>query len=158
MSRIDSQDEGKSYHADPPLSSVLADLLTYGVTRSIVMYQDSPTDWITLDELVGQYGPVDLLKMDIEAYEYDVVASWSASSKLPRQVAVELHYDGIYYGTSDFQNGASKQNLLWPLHRMGLSDLSLFVTHIVNLGYSIVSKEDNPHCPHCSELTFQKVC
>jgi len=96
--------------------------------------------------------------MDIEAYEYDVIASWRASSKLPRQVAVELHYDGIYYGTSDFKNGASNQNLLWPLHSMGLSDLSLFVSHIVNLGYSIVSKEDNPGAPHCSELTFQKVC
>jgi len=96
--------------------------------------------------------------MDIEGYEYDVVASWSGSSKLPRQMAVEVHHTDVYHGTSDFNNSASNQNLLWPLHIMGLSDLSLFVSHLVDMGYSIVSKEDNPLCPHCSELTFQKVC
>ena len=64
--------------------------------------------------------------MDIEAYEYDVIASWRASNKLPRQVAVELHYDG--YGTSDLTKMALQTNNLWPLHSMGLSDLSLFVS------------------------------
>jgi hypothetical protein len=120
--------------------------------------QSSPADWITIDELVKQYGAIDLLKMDIEGYEYDVIASWTGSRALPRQMAVELHYAGIYYGTNDYNNIASNQNLLWPLRSLGLSDLSLFVSHIVDMGYSIVSKEDNPLCPHCSELTFQKVC
>ena len=122
--------------------------------------REDPRSWVTIDELTRQYGSIDVLKMDIEGYEYDVMASWKASSAdaLPSQIAMEIHYLGIYHGTEDFENKESDNNLIWPPHIMGVSDLALFVSHMANMGYSIVSKEDNPICPHCSEYLFQRVC
>lgn len=119
-----------------------------------------PRSWITIEELTRQYGGIDVLKMDIEGYEYDVMASWKVASAdtLPSQIAMEIHSADMYHGTDDFQNKESDQNLIWPPHVMGVSDLALFVSHLANMGYSIVSREDNPLCPHCSEYLFQRVC
>lgn len=96
--------------------------------------------------------------MDIEGYEFDVLAAWTSEVALPRQVAVEIHGENLYYGTSSFRNPASQENLLWPLHSMGLSDLGLFMVHLANLGYALVAKEDNPKCTWCSEMLFERQC
>jgi hypothetical protein len=37
---------------------------------------------------------------------------------------------------------------------MRLSDLAMFASHLAGAGYGIVAREDNPTCPHCSELTL----
>jgi hypothetical protein len=35
---------------------------------------------------------------------------------------------------------------LWPLYQPTLADFQLLISHIVNLGYGIVSRDDNPMC------------
>jgi len=101
---------------------------------------------------------ISLLKIDIEGSEYDVLSDWKHDSPyLPMQIAMELHYDGIYDGTPSFLNTEDWGNLLWPMHKPALSELSLFLSHIANMGYGIVSREDNAICPHCSELTLLRV-
>ena len=120
--------------------------------------QADPVHWTTLPALVKEHGRIDFLKMDIEGYEFDVLATWSSFEELPRQLVVEVHGENLYYGTSSFQNPSSGGNLLWPLHSIGQSDLGLFMVHLANLGYAIVAKEDNPMCAWCSEILLERQC
>lgn len=46
-----------------------------------------------------------VLKADIEGSEYDVLGFWSLNAtKLPQQVAVELHVEWLYHGEHHFCN------------------------------------------------------
>ena len=121
---------------------------------------DDPASWVTLEAAMASLGHrrLSLLKIDVEGAEYDVLAAWSQDSPvLPRQIAMELHYDGIYSGTRASNNPADTSNLLWPLHKMRLTDLALFMSHVAGAGYGIVSREDNALCQHCSEVTLLRV-
>lgn len=101
---------------------------------------------------------VDFLKIDIEGSEYDVFSEWKIGSAiLPAQIALELHWNDIYFGSSSFKKANEFSNLLWPEHEITLSDMSLLVGHMANIGYAIVSREDNPLCAHCTELTLIRV-
>ena len=92
---------------------------------------------------------IDLLKIDIEGYEFDETAYWSIKDPwLPEQIAIEVHHSqAIYSGkaaNTDFSN------LLWPAHDLYLSDLALFFGHLGHLGYAIASREDNPFGRCCA--------
>lgn len=101
---------------------------------------------------------IDILKIDIEGAEYDVLSQWDLSMQnLPMQIAIEIHYLGIYWGTKAYMNENDETHLLWPPHEPSLSELALFLMHLANLGYGIVSREDNPSCMHCTELTLLKL-
>lgn len=117
-----------------------------------------PSKWVTLQQAMNELGhsSITLLKIDIEAFEYDVLSTWSGDQPLPAQISIEIHYDGIYVG-SPFYNTDVLTNLLWPKHQLSLAELALFVNHLVNMGYAIASREDNPSCPHCSELTLLRI-
>jgi hypothetical protein len=122
--------------------------------------QEDPQNWITLDAAMTHFGHkrLDLLKIDIEGYEYDVFSSWKIDSiNFPMQISMELHYKDIYFGTPSFNNSTDLSNLFWPKHQITLSELSLFMLHLSNMGYAIVSREDNKYCSHCSEVTLLKV-
>ena len=121
--------------------------------------QANAGEWTTLTAAMQALGhtKIDLLKIDIEGSEYDVMEGWKKTDKLPRQVSIEIHYSGIYYGTSSYKNASDTSNLLWPLHEMKLSDLALFMVHLSQVGYGIVSREDNELAHHCSELTLLNV-
>lgn len=63
--------------------------------------QADPLNWITLEAAMQSLGHSHLtvLKADIEGAEYDVLGFWSPNgSKLPQQVAVELHVEWLYHG------------------------------------------------------------
>lgn len=85
-----------------------------------------------------------------------LAAGWGEEEgcKLPLQISMEIHYATIYFSKdkTDFSN------LFWTQHEMSLGELALWFGHLANLGYGVVSREDNPgglHC--CSEYTFLKV-
>jgi len=92
---------------------------------------------------------VDLLKVDIEGYEFDELSSWSITDSLPVQISIEVHHSSVIY-TGGNENETSHykvqdfSNLLWPVHHLDLSDLALFFGHLSRLGYAIASREDNP--------------
>jgi Methyltransferase domain len=122
--------------------------------------QASPSDWTTLSAAMSFLGHkhLDLLKIDIEGSEYDVIGAWSQRDPhLPAQIAMEVHYSAIYYGTKSYMNASDHGNLIWPLHEMRLSDLALFLSHLAGAGYGIVAREDNPAARHCSEFTLVRV-
>lgn len=112
--------------------------------------------FITLAQAVqdNQIEEVSLLKMDIEGFEYDVMSVWQKSDPLPAQVSFEVHYDGVYLGTTP--NPAAK-TVMWSGRVVSLSELALFMSHLAELGYAIVNKEDNSACGHCSEFTLIRV-
>ena len=119
-----------------------------------------PGSWITLEAAMASMGHADLalLKIDIEGAEYDVLSEWTQDAPgLPRQVAVEVHYDWIYWMTPAFRDSKDTSNLLWPMHKMRLADLALFMSHLTGAGYGVVSREDNDRSPHCSEFTLLRV-
>jgi hypothetical protein len=78
---------------------------------------------------------------------------------LPAMIAMELHYDDLYFGTDAWLNpGNESSTLFGPRHgKVSVAELSLFMFHLGNLGYALVSRDDNPLCEHCSEFTLLRV-
>ena len=43
---------------------------------------------------------INLLKIDVEGYEYDVLSSWSqGDASLPEQIAIEVHHSDVIYNS-----------------------------------------------------------
>lgn len=95
-----------------------------------------------------------LLKMDIEGFEYDVMATWQKADPLPSQISFELHWDGVYWGTNP---SPSSSTLMWKNRVVSVAELALFMNHLAHLGYAVVSKENNVRSTHCSEFTMLRV-
>jgi hypothetical protein len=86
---------------------------------------------------------VDYLKLDIEGSEFDSILSLKniSNSNLPNQISVEIHID-------------SKISKLTKFEKM--KKIVNFVDTIIELGYKVLSKENNYRCPLCSEVVFIK--
>ena len=90
------------------------------------------------------------LKADIEGWEWAVVDQvlGSAATSLPRQIAIELHLR-----THPWRNvpGFDGAGLL-------RGDSGYILKHLrarlERAGYALVDRNDNPWCPHCSEVLF----
>jgi Methyltransferase domain len=96
---------------------------------------------------------LDLLKMDIEGYEWPIFESWpeltdlEASSKvfLPMQVLVEIHYATHMADLRPKQRG-----LPWKTE-LELLELQ---SRLLKMGYVVAVRDDNRACDHCTELTL----
>lgn len=127
--------------------------------------EGSDPRFITLSNAVREVGvnKINLLKIDIEGYEFDEIATWTIQdSWLPEQISIEVHHsEAIYAGGSKDETSHYKvqdfSNLLWPAHHLTLSDLALFFGHFGRLGYAIASREDNPFGTCCSEFLLLQV-
>lgn len=91
--------------------------------------------------------------------EYDVFAEWHADDGplLPHQISVEIHYERLYLWTKADSKVDDFSNLFWPLHKLSLGEVALFMQHMAHLGYGVVSRDDNPDCLWCTELTLVRV-
>lgn len=129
--------------------------------------------YFTLAELTEKYNhaQIDLLKMDIEGFEWGVFEEWHraytttsiaspmtgmvvddggnnsdnnrAMTMLPMQMLVEIHYRTI--------------RELYPyIHRDWKSeqDLVELARKLFDMGYAVSNHDDNAHCLHCVELTM----
>lgn len=97
-----------------------------------------------------------LLKIDIEGYEFDVLSEWSEidSCALPLQVAVEVHHN-LYLLE---KRPDVWHNLFWAMHDVSLGEMTAFASHLGNLGYAPIKREPNPEGIYCcSEFTFLRV-
>ena len=83
------------------------------------------------------------LKADIEGWEWAVVDQvlGSAATSLPRQIAIELHLRTHPWRNVTGFNGAGL-----------LRGDSGYI--LERAGYALVDRNDNPWCPHCSEVLF----
>lgn len=103
---------------------------------------------------------VDFLKIDIEGFEFDVLgAPFDVRHKddLPRQIAMEVHVQHVYWGSS-YYGADGLDNLLYPrAPHITAPELALFFMHLGTLGYAVAYQEKNPACPHCSEFLLLRV-
>ena len=70
-------------------------------------------------------------------------------------IAMEVHFTNLYNG---LRNPTDFSHLFWPMHDVSLGELAVFFSHFANLGYALISREDNPaglHC--CAEFTLLRV-
>jgi hypothetical protein len=97
---------------------------------------------------------IDLLKVDIEGFEWPLLESWpiltdpEAQHILhPMQLLVEVHYWTLF-------------NELWGPHGAknidfkSPSDMVNLQARLLRMGYVVVERDDNRHCMHCTELTL----
>ena len=96
---------------------------------------------------------LDLLKMDIEGFEWSILESWSTLDPhgsqpvaLPMQILVEVHYRTQMkdLADKDFEDFKSA------------SDMVRLSSRLNRLGYFTAVNDRNPYCPHCTELTLMK--
>ena len=106
----------------------------------------------TLQKAQNELGhsQIDLLKMDIEGFEWPILTSWPELSEgpdrtrsLPMQVLVEVHYR-----THMTDLGVEGHDFKFATDMMRLS------RHMNLMGYFTAINAYNPHCPHCTELTL----
>ena len=123
------------------------------------LHASSSGDHLPYEALVALAGPQpsqkqlippSYLKMDVEGYEFDVLPDMLASSHhlLPDQIAFELHIvTNINAGRAWAYNESARQ---YDLKSNALVE-SLF-SKLKTANFSLVSRVDNPHCAHCSEV------
>lgn len=122
-------------------------------------------EYKTLADLISMTGhsQVDMLKMDIEGFEYESLTGlrFKDSCRFPAQIAIELHWTALYQMTAFLRDRHSWQHMIWPMHDLSLAELAVFFEYLAELGYAVVSREDNPlslpgtGC--CSEFTLVRV-
>jgi hypothetical protein len=137
------------------LPAILPARVTY---HSICVGSDEEvtSKYRSLGSLMREFGHkrVDLLKMDIEGFEYRVVEAMYGSflkeggKNLPLQIAFEQH----------FITG-SPSHLSWSGKNPGLSagDMAIIWVDLSDMGYVLTGRNDNPGCPSCSELSAMRV-
>ena len=112
---------------------------------------------MTLGEIQSRLGhdQIDLLKFDIEGYEWPIFNSWpelsdvtsSAQFVYPMQILVEIHY------RTQFPELRLPQQKAVDDFRSA-EDLVMLQAHLLKMGYAVIFRDDNRHCKHCTELTL----
>ena len=96
--------------------------------------------------------------MDIEGFEWPIFESWpelvkdrkmSEQTLLPMQIMVEVHYHTIFDFLLQYYNISDTSGYFREPHH--LVDLQ---AHLLKMGYSVVTRDDNKRCGHCTELTL----
>jgi hypothetical protein len=124
---------------------------------------------------------IDLLKLDIEGWEFPLFESWpdlyrkeeSENILLPMQILVEVSPHFSVWKV--INNKIDQRILLWylfslsiqvhyhtqfeTLHRDDLefktpTDMVHLQAHLLRMGYVVTIRDDNSNCLHCTELTF----
>lgn len=112
----------------------------------------------TLDKMTQtlKHKKIDLLKIDIEGYEFPIFESWPTrdhkayeNTILPMQVLVEVHYQTQM---SELANNEKGQHD-WKHN----TDMIHLQDHFLKIGYATVHRDDNESCTHCSELTLVRI-
>jgi hypothetical protein len=119
--------------------------------------------FVTISQAVSNVGAskLHLLKMDIEAFEWDVISGWRESDTfLPDQISFELHRSDVSPSEWPLYINKVRSKDSDPLHwqgahAMSVAHTSLLFMHLANLGYGLVAKEANGEC--CSEFTVLRV-
>lgn len=110
----------------------------------------------TLREVQAELGHerIDILKMDIEGYEWPIMLQWytifdrrsSPEFMLPMQILVEVHYR-----TQMTDLASHKGPFKFP------TDMITLQRHLIEMGYFTAVYDENIHCMHCVELSLLRM-
>lgn len=110
----------------------------------------------TFEEILQNLGHrgIDLLKMDIEGYEWSLIYDWYEMNQLqrsnypmPMQILVEVHYRT---GMRDLAP-TDKRDFKFA------TDMIQLQSSLLKMGYFTAVNAPNPHCQHCTELTLLRM-
>lgn len=115
-----------------------------------------------MQESLG-HARIDLLKMDIEGFEWPIFESWpellsesdGAAAVLPYQIMVEVHYRtqfGKQLARPDEKCKIVGQRRNYEC-KFAANMVKLY-EHLLKVGYAIVVRANNRSCRHCTELTL----
>jgi hypothetical protein len=97
---------------------------------------------------------IDLLKMDIEGYEWSMLNQLpelsdirSSTAVLPFQILVEIHY------RTHFREIANSRKYDFKYS----TDMVRMQSHLLRMGYATVVNDPNKKCLHCVELTLVRI-
>lgn len=108
-------------------------------------------DTMTLGQIQTLLGhsKIDLLKMDIEGWEWPIFDIERTNTNMPMQVLMEVHYNaGRHGGTPGVVHDHAMSSA---------ADIIRLQSHLLELGYVVANRDDNPWCAHCTELTLVRV-
>eukprot|EP00586_Coscinodiscus_wailesii_P016340 CAMPEP_0172519692 /NCGR_PEP_ID=MMETSP1066-20121228/291567_1 /TAXON_ID=671091 /ORGANISM="Coscinodiscus wailesii, Strain CCMP2513" /LENGTH=258 /DNA_ID=CAMNT_0013302325 /DNA_START=509 /DNA_END=1285 /DNA_ORIENTATION=+ len=124
-----------------------------GTCKGLLKCGDTMT-LLGMQQMLGHTG-IDLLKMDVEGFEWGLFESWPVLSsplaryfQLPMQILVEVHYKTQFPELQTSVTGP------FPKSPIDLVNLQV---HLLRMGYAVVIRDDNMACPHCTELTLLRI-
>ena len=109
---------------------------------------ESGSNFATLDGIVSRLGhdEIDILKFDIEGFEWKLLDVILSGSALPRQLQFELHAQGANRGYVPESLSAGKDN----------QQVARLFLRLYDLGYRIVTKELNHGDAACAEFVLYR--
>lgn len=107
-------------------------------------------DTLTLEDIQHQFGhtKIDLLKLDIEGWEWPIFDIEYTNAIMPMELLMEVHYNW---------NGRGARGVIHNQTMSSAKDMVRLQSHLLGLGYVVVNRDDNPFCRHCTELTLVRV-
>ena len=112
-------------------------------------------DTWTLDDMQSRlsHDRIDLLKIDIEGWEWPIFDRESIQDiNLPMQLLMEVHYCHECKGKLAIESGVQhNENMETAI------DMARFQARLLMSGYVVINRDDNPACPHCTELTLLRI-
>lgn len=116
----------------------------------------------TLQQIQNHFGhtTIDLLKMDIEGWEYQIFESWPLARDLdqyvlPMQVLVEIHFDTSFPELRALPATEKRAIPIWQWKRA--PQIVRLYERLADMGYTSVERDDNSRCACCTELTLVRV-
>lgn len=125
------------------------------------VFKSYPT--LLKDHVPGLTRPPEVLKMDIEGFEYPVMRSITQQSQeafggsaaaAPQQILMEVHhrtYKSLFGQDND--PGA----LAWAHRDRTPGELMAFMTEVYTFGYRLSHADWGTVCPHCLEVVLSRV-
>ena len=110
-------------------------------------YKQLCGDTWTLEMIQRHLGhqKIDLLKLDIEGWEWPIFDIAFTNASMPMELLMEVHYSWHGRGTRGVVHNQTMSSA---------KDLVRLQSHLLRLGYAVAHRDDNPSCRHCTELTL----
>jgi hypothetical protein len=116
---------------------------------------ENGNEFFTLPSVQAKLGhdKIDLLKMDIEGWEWGVYSGFKKFDKLPYQITTELHLTAFWNSAGDRGTG----KLPWAGRAMSLAEAAAWGRRFYDLGYVAVSHDWSERWPQSREFTFVRM-
>ncbi len=107
---------------------------------------ETQLQFYTIQTIMKKLGhrQLDVLKLDIERYEFDVIGSFEKNAHLPHQLIVEFH----------LHNPIPRKEITSPVRYSEWEDIW---EHLEYLGYRFFSYDFNPSCNCCCKYSGLRI-